>query len=65
VPLAVLRDTVQPYPTFSELIALALDELRAAIRERGRTRPANGVAAVRCPSIASPRRSAVAAAGRP
>jgi pyruvate/2-oxoglutarate dehydrogenase complex dihydrolipoamide dehydrogenase (E3) component len=47
VPLAVLRDTVQPYPTFSELIALALDELRAAIRERGRTRPANGVAAVR------------------
>jgi dihydrolipoamide dehydrogenase len=47
VPLAVLRDTVQPYPTFSELIALALDELRAAIRERGRARPANGVAAVR------------------
>jgi dihydrolipoamide dehydrogenase len=31
VPLAVLRDTIQPFPTFSEIYVAALKALRAAI----------------------------------
>jgi dihydrolipoamide dehydrogenase len=30
VPLDVLRDTIQPFPTFSEIIPAALKALRAA-----------------------------------
>jgi pyruvate/2-oxoglutarate dehydrogenase complex dihydrolipoamide dehydrogenase (E3) component len=33
VPLDVLRDTIQPFPTFSEIIAAALKALRAEIRQ--------------------------------
>jgi dihydrolipoamide dehydrogenase len=33
VPLDVLRDTIQPFPTFSEIYAAALKPLRAAIRQ--------------------------------
>jgi len=33
VPLDVLRDTIQPFPTFSEIYVAALHELRAAVRE--------------------------------
>jgi hypothetical protein len=33
VPLAVLRDTIQPFPTFSEIYVDALDALNAAVRE--------------------------------
>jgi dihydrolipoamide dehydrogenase len=33
VPLDVLRDTIQPFPTFSEIIPAALKALRAALRE--------------------------------
>ncbi len=32
VPLDILRDTIQPFPTFSEIYAEALKALRAAIR---------------------------------
>ena len=31
VPLEVLRDTIQPFPTFSEIVAFALKALRAEI----------------------------------
>jgi pyruvate/2-oxoglutarate dehydrogenase complex dihydrolipoamide dehydrogenase (E3) component len=31
VPVAVLRDTIQPFPTFSEIYVAALKELRGAI----------------------------------
>jgi hypothetical protein len=31
VPLEVLRDTIQPFPTFSEIHAFALKALRAEI----------------------------------
>jgi pyruvate/2-oxoglutarate dehydrogenase complex dihydrolipoamide dehydrogenase (E3) component len=31
VPLAVLRDTIQPFPTFSEIFVAALHALRAAV----------------------------------
>ena len=31
VPLDVLRDTIQPFPTFSEAFVLALAELRATV----------------------------------
>ena len=37
VPLDILRDTIQPFPTFSELYVAALHALRAAIREPERT----------------------------
>jgi dihydrolipoamide dehydrogenase len=33
VPLAVLRDTIQPFPTFSEIFVAALHNLRAAVRK--------------------------------
>jgi dihydrolipoamide dehydrogenase len=33
VPLAVLRDTIQPFPTFSEIFVAALHALRAAMRK--------------------------------
>jgi dihydrolipoamide dehydrogenase len=33
VPLEVLRDTIQPFPTFSELYVGALHALHAAVRE--------------------------------
>ena len=32
VPLAVLRDTIQPFPTFSEVFVEALAGLRAGVR---------------------------------
>jgi pyruvate/2-oxoglutarate dehydrogenase complex dihydrolipoamide dehydrogenase (E3) component len=32
VPLAVLRDTIQPFPTFSEIFVAALHNLQAAVR---------------------------------
>ena len=33
VPLAVLRDTIQPFPTFSEIFVQALHDLHAAVRK--------------------------------
>ncbi len=33
VPLAVLRDTIQPFPTFSEIFVEALHALRTAVRK--------------------------------
>ena len=33
VPLDVLRDTIQPFPTFSEIYVAALKALRAAVRQ--------------------------------
>jgi pyruvate/2-oxoglutarate dehydrogenase complex dihydrolipoamide dehydrogenase (E3) component len=36
VPLAVLTDTIQPFPTFSEIYVGALKALRAQVREEGR-----------------------------
>jgi dihydrolipoamide dehydrogenase len=33
IPLGVLEDTIQPFPTFSEIVALALHALRAAMRQ--------------------------------
>jgi len=33
VPLDVLRDTIQPFPTFSEVFVFALKALAAAVRE--------------------------------
>ena len=33
VPLDVLRDTIQPFPTFSEIYIAALNELHAQMRE--------------------------------
>ena len=33
VPLAVLRDTIQPFPTFSEIFVQALHALSAAVRK--------------------------------
>jgi pyruvate/2-oxoglutarate dehydrogenase complex dihydrolipoamide dehydrogenase (E3) component len=35
VPLAVLRDTIQPFPTFSEIFVDALHALQAAVRKPG------------------------------
>jgi dihydrolipoamide dehydrogenase len=35
VPLAVLRDTIQPFPTFSEIYVDALKALRAEIARKG------------------------------
>ena len=32
VPLAVLRDTIQPFPTFSEIFVDAVHALRTALR---------------------------------
>jgi len=37
VPLDVLRDTIQPFPTFSEIVAFALKALRDEIGAAGRT----------------------------
>jgi pyruvate/2-oxoglutarate dehydrogenase complex dihydrolipoamide dehydrogenase (E3) component len=39
VPLGVLEDTIQPFPTFSEIFALALHALRAAMRQPAGTAP--------------------------
>jgi dihydrolipoamide dehydrogenase len=33
VPLAILRDTIQPFPTFSEIYVAAVNALRARVRE--------------------------------
>jgi dihydrolipoamide dehydrogenase len=33
IPLEVLRDTIQPFPTFSEIYVAALSALDAAVRE--------------------------------
>jgi dihydrolipoamide dehydrogenase len=33
VPLALLRDTIQPFPTFSEIFVQALHSLRASVRK--------------------------------
>ena len=38
VPLDVLRDTIQPFPTFSEIFAAALKALRRDIRADGTDR---------------------------
>ena len=38
VPLAVLRDTIQPFPTFSEIFVDALHALHAAVRKPVRAR---------------------------
>ena len=37
VPLAVLRDTIQPFPTFSEIFVAALHNLQAAVRNPAAT----------------------------
>jgi pyruvate/2-oxoglutarate dehydrogenase complex dihydrolipoamide dehydrogenase (E3) component len=37
VPLEVLRDTIQPFPTFSEIVAFALKALRAEIAAKAET----------------------------
>jgi dihydrolipoamide dehydrogenase len=37
VPLEVLRDTIQPFPTFSEIVAFALKALRAEIAAKRET----------------------------
>jgi dihydrolipoamide dehydrogenase len=39
VPLAVLRDTIQPFPTFSEIYVRALEALDAGSAARSRRRP--------------------------
>ena len=39
VPLDVLRDTIQPFPTFSEIYVRALEELTASSADRRRSRP--------------------------
>jgi pyruvate/2-oxoglutarate dehydrogenase complex dihydrolipoamide dehydrogenase (E3) component len=39
VPLGVLEDTIQPFPTFSEIFVLALHALRAAMRQPVGTSP--------------------------
>jgi dihydrolipoamide dehydrogenase len=36
IPIAILRDTIQPFPTFSEILAFALKALRAEIAPAGR-----------------------------
>ena len=36
VPLDVLRDTIQPFPTFSEIYVAALKALRAEVRSTDR-----------------------------
>ena len=38
VPLDVLRDTIQPFPTFSEIYVAALKALRAEIAVRSKRR---------------------------
>ena len=40
VPLEVLADTIQPFPTFSEVVAAALKRLRAAVSAAQRPREA-------------------------
>ena len=40
VPLDVLRDTIQPFPTFSEIYVAALKELRNVIRTARASAPA-------------------------
>jgi dihydrolipoamide dehydrogenase len=39
VPLDVLRDTIQPFPSFSESFAAALKALQEAIAAARRRRP--------------------------
>src|SRR5439155_13316845 len=39
VPLAVLRDTIQPFPTFSEIYVAALKSLHTQITRPGPPRP--------------------------
>jgi len=36
VPLTVLRDTIQPFPTFSEIYVAALKSLHAQVRTAAR-----------------------------
>ena len=40
VPLGVLRDTIQPFPTFSEVFVDALHALQAAVRKPAGAQPA-------------------------
>jgi pyruvate/2-oxoglutarate dehydrogenase complex dihydrolipoamide dehydrogenase (E3) component len=40
VPLAVLRDTIQPFPTFSEIFVQALQNLRVSLRKPVTVTPA-------------------------
>jgi pyruvate/2-oxoglutarate dehydrogenase complex dihydrolipoamide dehydrogenase (E3) component len=40
VPLAVLRDTIQPFPTFSEIYVAALKDLHGQVRAFGAETPA-------------------------
>jgi pyruvate/2-oxoglutarate dehydrogenase complex dihydrolipoamide dehydrogenase (E3) component len=40
VPLTVLRDTIQPFPTFSEIYVAALKELHGQVRAAGAKTPA-------------------------
>jgi pyruvate/2-oxoglutarate dehydrogenase complex dihydrolipoamide dehydrogenase (E3) component len=40
VPLDVLRDTIQPFPTFSEIFVAALKDLHGQIKAGASTRPA-------------------------
>jgi pyruvate/2-oxoglutarate dehydrogenase complex dihydrolipoamide dehydrogenase (E3) component len=44
IPLDVLSDTIQPFPTFSEIYLLALKALRAELRERRTTSTTGSVA---------------------
>jgi pyruvate/2-oxoglutarate dehydrogenase complex dihydrolipoamide dehydrogenase (E3) component len=39
VPLAVLRDVIQPFPTFSEVYVAALKTLRSAVAAQGESAP--------------------------
>ena len=45
VPLPVLRDVIQPFPTFSEIYVATLKALHAAITAAGQ--PAGGTSASR------------------
>ena len=51
VPLDVLRDTIQPFPTFSEIYVAALKALRGADRRGLRALGANHGRAVRSPCV--------------
>ena len=58
VPLDVLRDTIQPFPTFSEIYADALKALRRDRRRRPTTTsPAASLIARSWPATDSTRRS--------
>jgi hypothetical protein len=53
VPLAVLRDTIQPFPTFSEIYVAALKALR---RDIASARDTSGQAGAASPQAAGPTR---------